>query len=196
MSRSMSKESEEKFNLCAPVFLVGFMGAGKTSVARRLSRICGLSCIDLDSYIERLADTSISDIFEKVGEEGFRAIETQALKDVASMEEPQLISCGGGVVLRSENRELMKRTGTVVYLEVTADQASMRISDKSTRPLFNDIESVRKRLTERIPIYEQASDISIETNGKSVGKIAYDLKRALAERDVLIASGKRYLRTE
>ncbi len=170
------------------VYLIGFMGAGKSTVARRLSRLCGLASIDIDSYIERLAGMPIAQIFAEDGEEAFRRIETQALRDIAAME-PMVVSCGGGVVTRPENLAIMAEGGTVVHLRVTADQAAARISDTSSRPLFQDLAAARARLEERLPDYEAAADMTIETGERSVGAIAHDVRRALQRSGVMEDAG-------
>lgn len=172
------------------VYLIGFMGAGKTTVSRRLSRMCGLASIDLDSYIERMADMPIPEIFAVSGEEGFRSIETQALRAIAAMEEPMLISCGGGVVTQPQNVGIMKESGLVVHLRVDADEAASRISDTSSRPLFQDLEAARARSAERMPLYEGASDVSIDTAHRSVGAIAHDLRRCLQRNGALVLASE------
>lgn len=172
-------------HLARHVFLIGFMGAGKTTVSRRLSRMCGLASIDLDSYIERMADMPVSEIFATCGEAGFRSIETQALRAIAAMDEPMLVSCGGGVVVTPENVDIMKASGIVVHLRVDADEAASRISDTSSRPLFQDLAAARERLAERMPLYEAAGDASIDTAHRSVGAIAHELRRCLERRGVL-----------
>ena len=91
------------YQLVRPVFFVGFMGAGKTSVARKLARNAGVAAIDMDTFIERRCDMKVKQIFAESGEEGFRAIETDVLRELACGE-PQLVSCGGGVVLAQAYR--------------------------------------------------------------------------------------------
>ena len=139
----------EPMQLACPVFFVGFMGAGKTSVARRLARTCGISSVDMDTYLERREGKRVKEIFAEGGEDAFRAIETDVLRELASKEEPLVISCGGGVVLREENREILAESGFVVHLQVTVHEAASRISDKSSRPLFQDIDAARQRCLER-----------------------------------------------
>ena len=171
--------------LARPVFFIGFMGAGKTSVARRLARTCGVASVDMDTYLERREGKRVKDIFAEVGEEGFRAIETDVLGELAHGCEPMLVSCGGGVVTREENRAILAEAGCVVYLQVTADEAAARISDTSTRPLFQDLEAARARADERRPLYESAADITVDTAGKSVAAIAHEVARRLEEEGVL-----------
>lgn len=185
-ARGASEARARKFALKQHVFLVGFMGAGKTTVSRRLSRMCGLSSIDLDSYIERMSDMPIKDIFAQSGEQGFRQIETQALLDIASKDDPMIVSCGGGILTVPRNIEIMKAAGLIVHLRVDVDEASLRISDASTRPLFQDLEAARERLEERMPVYEAESDIAIDTFGKNVGAVAYELRRQLLQSGVLV----------
>ena len=178
------KRHRPAHTLAKPVFFVGFMGAGKTSVSRRLARMCNISSIDLDTYLERREDKKVKDIFAEVGEDGFREIETAVLREFMTAE-PQLVSCGGGIVKRPENRELLKRSGYVVYLKVSADEAQSRISDLSTRPLFNDIEAARMINAERLPLYEEVADAVVDTSGKSVGRIAGEVKDLLKKEGIL-----------
>ena len=167
-----------------PVFFVGFMGAGKTSVARKLARNAGIASIDMDTYIERVCDCKVKQIFAESGEEGFRAIETDVLRELASGE-PRLVSCGGGVVLKPENREGLKRDGFVVYLKVTAAEAASRISDVSTRPLFGDLEQAQRVIEGRLPLYEEVADIAIDTAGRGTGSIAREAFARLREEGIL-----------
>ncbi len=113
---------------------------------------CGVSSVDLDTFLERREGKRIKSIFAESGEAGFRAIETDVLAEIAGKDDPLLVSCGGGVVLREENRAILKSAGVVVHLRVSADEAASRISDKSSRPLFQDIEAARARCDERAPL--------------------------------------------
>ncbi len=172
------------YELAKPVFFIGFMGAGKTSVARKLARMAGVASIDLDTYIERHCDCKISQIFEESGEAGFRAIETELLRHLAGGE-PRLISCGGGAVLSQENRRIMAQHGCVVYLQVTAAEAASRISDTSTRPLFGDLAQAQRVIEERLPYYEDAADIVMDTAGRGTAPLARDLLHILKKEGIL-----------
>lgn len=167
------------------VFLVGFMGAGKTSVARKLARYAGVTSVDMDTYIERAAGKKVTDIFAEVGEDGFRTMETEVLRDFAEGA-PQLVSCGGGIVLRAENREILKKNGFVVYLQVTAAEAASRISNVASRPLFGDLEQAQRTIEGRLPLYEEVSDLAIDTAGRGSGAVARDLYRLLKNNGVLV----------
>lgn len=177
-------DQHSSWELSKPVFFVGFMGAGKTSVARKLARYAGVADVDMDTYIERYCDMKVSRIFEEVGEEGFRAIETDVLRKLAQ-EEPRLISCGGGVVLSEENRRLLRDHGFVVHLQVTAAEAASRISDTSTRPLFGDLDQAERVSAARFPLYEEVADASIDTTGKSASVLAQEAMETLKEEGIL-----------
>ena len=96
-----------------------------------------------------------------------------------------LVSCGGGIVLREENREILKQNGFVVYLQVTAEQAVERVSDVSTRPLFKDLETARKTIAGRLPMYEDVASVSIDTVGKSINVVAQEIQDILEKEGVL-----------
>ena len=166
------------------MFFVGFMGAGKTSVARRLARTCKVASVDMDTYIERREGKKVKEIFAAVGEEGFRAVETEVLRELGAAADPMLVSCGGGVVVTPANHEVFRECGFVVYLEVTADEAAGRISDTSTRPLFQNLEAARARCAERLPLAAVA-DATVNTAGKSVPAIAREVQRILEKEGIL-----------
>ena len=167
-----------------PVFFVGFMGAGKTSTARKLARLAGGAAIDMDTYIERQCDMKVKQIFAERGEQGFRAIETNVLRELATGEN-RLVSCGGGVVLAPENRAILREYGFVVYLQVTAAEAASRISDVSTRPLFGDLQQAERVIEGRLPLYEEVADITVDTAGKGTGAIAREVFHLLKAEGVL-----------
>lgn len=185
MGLLQSASTEREFyDLTCPVFFIGFMGAGKTSVSRRLARMCGIASVDADTYLERREGKRVSEIFAESEEAGFRAIETDVLRELSLMD-PLLVSCGGGVIKMPENRQILKESGFVVYLEVDVDEAHSRISDVSTRPLFQDLDAARALAAERAPLYEEVADVVVKTSGKGVGALAYEVKRILLEEGVL-----------
>ena len=128
-------------------------------------------------------------IFAESGEEGFRALETDVLGELAA-KEPLLVSCGGGVVTREENRAILERAGFVVHLKVSADEAAGRISDTSTRPLFQNLDAARERCEERGPLYERVADATVDTAGKSVPAIAREVQNVLVKEGVLCQQRK------
>ena len=180
-----SPSTRLSFALRQPVFIVGFMGAGKTSVARKLARHAGVASIDMDTYIERRFDCRIRDLFAQSGEEAFRKLETDVLQELAE-QAPQVISCGGGVVLSEENRTILKRPENfVLYLQVTAAEAASRISDIATRPLFGDLDQAQRVNDERLPLYEEVADEIINTQGRGSGSIAREALALLKKKGVL-----------
>lgn len=179
-----------EYALARPVFFIGFMGAGKTSVSRKLARMCGMAAVDMDTYLERREGKKVKEIFAEAGEESFRAVETDVLRELAAGE-PRLISCGGGVITREENRAVLANSAYfVVYLQVTADEAAGRISDTGTRPLFNNLEAARARCEERLLLYESVADATVNTHGKTIAHIAHEVRKILEQESVLCPQQK------
>ena len=175
-----------QFYLTKPVFFIGFMGAGKTSISQQIAVTCGVASIDSDEYLELREDRIIADIFAEDGEEAFRDIETDVLRDLAKRS-PRLIGCGGGVVTkRPENAEIMKESGYVVYLKVTADGAAARIPNTDSRPMFKNLETARKTIVEREPQYEAAANVSVNTEGRTIREVADEVVDLLLEAGVLV----------
>lgn len=156
------------------LFLVGFMGAGKSSVARLVAERLDRPFVDLDAEIERDAETTIPVIFAERGEDAFRDMETAHL---AALEEApaSVIACGGGIVVRPENRVLLGRLGTVVYLKVNAAEALARIGDAATRPLLAGAGGplvATALLQAREALYRSVADTSVETVGRTPDEVA------------------------
>lgn len=174
------------YSLTKPVFFIGFMGAGKTSVSQQIAVTCGVASIDADEYLELREDRIIADIFAEDGEEAFRDIETDVLRDLAARS-PRLIGCGGGVVTkRPENAEIMREAGYVVYLKVTADGAAARIPNTDSRPMFKNLETARKTIVEREPQYEAAANIAVQTEGRTIREVAEEVVEHLLEAGILV----------
>ena len=153
------------------VFIIGFMGSGKTSVAKKIALKTALSWVDLDMRITALKHKSIPEIFDDFGEVGFRNMETNAIKSLA-IEPPSVVSCGGGIVLRRENIDLMKKDGIIIYLDVDFDESVSRISRLDTRPLLKDIDKAKELYLARKPIYKDASDVTIKACNSNVYNVA------------------------
>ncbi len=147
--------------------LIGFMGAGKTAVARLLAEKLGKELVELDSLIENRAGKSIADIFRDDGEIAFRQLEIDVIKEVAGNKE-QVIACGGGIVLNKINIDRLKEEAVVVYLTASAEVIQQRVSnDGVARPLLatdNKAPTIRQMLEFRQPFYERAADIRIDTS--------------------------------
>lgn len=149
------------------IFLIGFMGVGKTSTARALSRTTGVEEIDTDLMIVEQQGMEISQIFTERGEEAFRKLETELLDELASRS-PCIISCGGGMVLREENVRKMKEQGTIILLSATPQTIYEHVKDSVSRPLLNghmDVDYIAGLMEQREPKYQAAADICVRTDG-------------------------------
>lgn len=156
------------------IVLVGYMGSGKSSVAYQLSYRLQTPYIDSDKQIEREQHKTISTIFEESGEQAFRDMETAYLRRLTGERGRFILSTGGGMPVREENRVLLKQIGKVIYLKTDAETIYERLKEDTTRPLLQceDPQSrIRDMLSERDPMYEDAADYIVVTTGKSVQEI-------------------------
>lgn len=160
------------------LFLTGFRGTGKTSVARILAERLSRPLVDLDERVERSVGQTIAEIFDSGGEERFRELEAAALATV--MKEPSsVVALGGGVILRESNRRLIRSHGFCVWLDASPETLAARIAaDTATatqRPpltAFSAADEVREILERRRPLYQAASDQRVETTSKTVEQVA------------------------
>lgn len=162
------------------IFLIGFMGAGKTSVGKILAESLEMSFVDLDQEIEKGLGMTIPEIFSTHGEDFFRDAESEALRSVAQGER-QAIATGGGVVLRGENWEVMEKKGVTIYLKAPADVLYNRVKNNSSRPLLqvdNPFEKVQELLSKRIPLYEKA-DLIVDTENLSPQEAVQEIRNKL-----------------
>lgn len=166
------------------LYLIGFMGAGKSTVGNEIAGRLGVPFIDLDDEIESRASQAVKEIFSTRGEEHFRALEREALLAVTAIERA-VVACGGGVVLRDDNRVTLKSTGTVVYLKVSAGEAIARIGDADTRPLLSGAGgglAATALLASREALYKAVADIEVETLGRTASEVATAVITDLEER--------------
>ncbi|MBQ6441079.1 MAG: shikimate kinase [Lachnospiraceae bacterium] len=164
------------------LYLIGFMGVGKSAVSRKLSGALAIPCMDTDSEIEGRTGKRIAEIFETEGEEAFREMETALLRDL-TQEDPKVVSCGGGLTLREENRRMMKESGTVCYLMARPETVLSRVQHSNARPLLNghmELSYIAKLMEERKSRYEHVADLSVATDGKTVEEVAAEIQRKLA----------------
>jgi shikimate kinase len=152
----------------AVVCLTGFMGTGKSTVARLLARQIGWQHVDLDKRIVEVANQTIPEIFAKRGEAEFRRIEheqvVRILGEAAEQQRPRLVSLGGGTTAQPQNLTLLRQAGAVlIWLHCPVDDLLKRIAHIQDRPLFRDEASFRKLYKERLPYYELA-DHRVESN--------------------------------
>lgn len=163
------------------IVLVGLMGAGKTTVGRRLASRLDLSFVDADTEIEKAAGASIADIFKEFGEAHFRDGEQRVIHRLLS-EGPQVLATGGGAFMNPKTREATKEFGISVWLKADLDVLMKRVSRRSHRPLLqnDDPEAVMKRLIdERYPIYATA-DLSIDSKEGPHDAVVDEIVHALA----------------
>ncbi len=159
------------------IFLTGFMGTGKSTVARCIHKQCGMEVIEMDEMIAEKEGMSIPDIFSHYGEDYFREAETNLL---ISLREKQggVVSCGGGAILRRQNVEIMKRSGHIVLLTAKPETILARVKDDRNRPLLQGkktIAEIREMLDARYDKYVEAADVVIETDGKSAEAICEEI---------------------
>lgn len=156
------------------IYLIGFMGSGKSTAGRLAAERLGMPFIDLDARIEGRAGMTVAEIFDARGEEAFRAVESAVLDSLAT-EPPSVVACGGGVVLHDENRRVLRESGTVVYLRVGAEEAIARIGDTSGRPLLarrDALTMASTLLAAREALYRAVADIEVDTAGLSAETVA------------------------
>ena len=158
------------------IFLVGFMGAGKSTIGKIVADKIGYGFCDADKFIEEQTGTTITQIFADHGEEHFRDLESESTEALACRDN-QVIATGGGVVQRDRNWEAMKAGGITIYLRATLESVWERIKDDNTRPLLqvdNPVETARELLSKRTPMYERA-DIIIDTDSLSPTQVADEI---------------------
>jgi shikimate kinase len=167
----------------ANIFLVGLMGAGKTSVGRLLARRLGKTFYDCDHEVERTTGVRIPVIFEIEGEAGFRARESRMLSELCA-NKGVVLATGGGAVLAPENRRVLSECGTVVYLRASPQELYQRTRHDRNRPLLQTADPLAK-LTElyaqRDPLYREVAHVIVDTGNQSVSSLAHRLEQRLAQ---------------
>ena len=156
------------------IYLIGMMGTGKSTLGKTLSKNMQKPFIDLDSEIEKTGGNSVSEIFDRDGEERFREMETEQLKQYSG----SVVACGGGIVLNLENRHFIKENGIAILLTASMGELSQRLSDSDNRPLLaNDIteEALTKLWLERQLDYLNTADFTIETGGKNPEELSEEI---------------------
>lgn len=159
------------------IYLIGFMGAGKSMIARALVKKTGAESAEMDELIERQQGMAITEIFQKYGEEHFRNLETELLRSLAEKTD-LIVSCGGGSVLRDENAALMKENGCIVLLTATPETIYERVKDSKNRPVLNgnmNVAYIRELMEKRRARYEAVADIRIVTDGKDADAICEEI---------------------
>lgn len=165
------------------IVLVGLSGSGKSTLGNILSSLSGYALVDTDAIIVKLQNRSINNIFETNGEEFFRTLETQVSKEISAFDK-QIISTGGGIVLKEKNLEYLKHNGIVFYLKTSVNSLLKRLEGDNTRPLLKT-DDVKKKLENMLEIrgklYEKA-DVTIETDKLTPEETAKEILRIYNER--------------
>lgn len=165
------------------VFLVGFMGVGKTTVARRLARDLGVAAIDVDSFLQRKYGKDANQLFKQRGEKGLRRLESAALAECASMG-PAVISCGEGIVALAANRKAISEKGFAVLLESSMEGSLARVRSLRTRPLLAHGCDTDKLWRERKPLYDEVARARIDVRGKATAAVAAEVAAVLKKEGV------------
>ncbi len=180
---SVGTTGENGFYNPGHILLIGFMGSGKSTAARRLARKYGKVSFDTDIGICRMLNKTVPEIFEDEGEQGFREHEYEYLKYLMGVDSA-IVSCGGGIVTYEKSRELLKHLGFVVFMEVDPDEALGRIHSTVTRPLLNK-DTAHDLLQSRMPLYLESCDMRFDTTGKRPVQVCNELGAMLEERGLL-----------
>lgn len=165
------------------IMLIGFMGVGKTTVSKVLSKELNMPEVDMDAYIVKREKMEISDMFETYGEQYFRKVETDCLIEIQK-EKGRIVSCGGGVVVKDENIEYMKAGGVILLLTATPQTVYERVKDSTNRPILNghmNVEYIEELMNKRKARYLEVADIVISTDNKNVREIVGEIKTKLSE---------------
>jgi len=165
------------------LFLVGPMGAGKTTIGRCLAENLDLEFVDLDSEIEDRCGANIPWIFDVEGEEGFRKRESKMLDEVTSRS-GVLLATGGGAVLSKENREILMQRGYVVYLSASVGQLLERTAHDRNRPLLqvdNPRQVIEKLISDRDPLYREVADLIVVTEKRKPQLVSEDIVTAVRQ---------------
>lgn len=160
------------------IILTGFMGSGKTTVGIQLSYRLKCRFEDTDKIIEKEQGCTISEIFDQKGEEAFRNLETECLKQLMEEKHPFVLSVGGGLVVREKNRMLLEKLGTVVYLRIRPETVYERLKSDTTRPLLQSSDpfmTIKTMLAKRISFYEGCCDITVDVDGKNLEEIVNEI---------------------
>ncbi len=169
------------------ISLVGFMGSGKTTIGKALSKMLAMDQIDVDQVIETRARMKISDIFAQYGEPYFRELEAKTVEELSQHQNVIILCGGGGVVLNKTNVDNLRSNGIVVWLKASPEQIYSRIATDDTRPLLKDNMSVDKigtMMDPRLSLYESAADIAIITDNKSEEEICLEIVDQLMQLEI------------
>lgn len=165
------------------IFLIGLMGAGKSTIGRQLARRLGKEFRDSDGEIEKKTGVNIDVIFDIEGEQGFRRRETEMLRELTAVR-GIVLATGGGAVLAPENQTLLKDNGFIIYLKASAEHLAGRLRLDRRRPLLRSgdkLTKIRELLERREPVYQQLADLVIETNERSIYRVVSEISKKVKQ---------------
>lgn len=174
------------------VILIGFMGSGKTSVGVKLSYRLRMPVEDTDKLIEHREGRSINEIFAKEGEDWFRQQETKLLQELTQKKQRVIYSVGGGTPVRPENREILKKLGTVVYLRIRPETVYERLKGDTTRPLLqceNPLQRIQELMESRRDAYESCADVIVDVDGMDMESILKRIYKEIDRMKLLVING-------
>lgn len=169
---------------CDHIFFVGFLGAGKSTLARNLGRMFHRSYLDTDRLVERQLRKSVSEIFAQDGEESFRQAETEALLSLRERKS-LLVSCGGGIVECPASCEVMHDMGVVVFLDGALDDSLRQIQHPEKRPDLGTPAQARDLYDHRRPLYQRTADYVVDIRNKTFEEVASEAAQLLWEEGLL-----------
>lgn len=163
------------------IYLIGFMGSGKTAVSTQLAKLCSMEAIEMDRMISEREGMGIPEIFDRYGEGYFRSLETKLLEELQGKGHA-VVSCGGGTPMRKENVERMRQSGKIVLLSAEPETIYARVKDSHDRPLLEgnmNIPYISGLMEQRRERYEKAADLILHTDGKGIKEICMEIMQRL-----------------
>lgn len=167
------------------IYLIGFMGTGKSTVGNVLATKLGVKCIEMDELIEKQQQMAITEVFDTYGEAHFRDLETELLHSFTG-EEGLVVSCGGGSVLRDENAAAMKQNGCIVLLTASPETVYERVRYSTNRPVLNghmNVADIRELMERRRARYEEVADVCVATDGKTAETICMEILAQISKNE-------------
>jgi len=163
------------------IILCGFMGCGKSTIGKAISKKIKYEFIDSDEFIEKHEKMTIPEIFEKFGEDYFRNKETDSISKISKLDHC-VVSLGGGAVLNKENAKVLKTSGKLFFLNISAQEVYNRLKNDASRPLLqtdDKLTAISSLLSKRLPIYNEVADVIIDVDGKTVDEISEEILKFL-----------------
>lgn len=160
------------------IILIGFMGAGKTTVGKKLARRLNADFVDTDDMVEEQTGQKISDIFAQKGEPYFRQLETEMLRQLSQRQDRCVIAVGGGLPMQERNRPLLKELGTVVFLTADIETLAFRLRNDTKRPKLQGgslRERIKTLMSQREAVYLEVADVQVSTDSQGYGGILNEI---------------------